>query len=74
MTGGKWLLILAYDFGYVGLGMDNFWYIVAPIAVVFIGLVIGAIAWLRGYQVCYTLKCITVDLFLIYLLSHTDVE
>ncbi|PIO76360.1 immunoglobulin I-set domain protein [Teladorsagia circumcincta] len=31
-------VVAAYDFGSIGLGMDNFWYFVIPIAVVFVGM------------------------------------
>ncbi|VDM57183.1 unnamed protein product [Angiostrongylus costaricensis] len=43
-------VIPAYDFGSFGLGMDNFWYFVIPVAILFIGLVLGAISWLRCNQ------------------------
>ncbi|VDO48010.1 unnamed protein product [Haemonchus placei] len=52
-------VVAAYDFGSIGLGMDNFWYFVIPIAVVFVGLVIGAIAWLRCNQEPSSPKCLS---------------
>ncbi|WKY16551.1 hypothetical protein Q1695_001309 [Nippostrongylus brasiliensis] len=52
-------VVAAYNFGSIGLGVDNFWYIVIPIAVVFIGLVIGAIAWLRCNQEPSSPKCLS---------------
>ncbi|KAK5975524.1 Fibroblast growth factor receptor [Trichostrongylus colubriformis] len=52
-------VVAAYDFGSIGLGMDNFWFFVIPIAVVFVGLVIGAIAWLRCNQEPSSPKCLS---------------
>ncbi|KAJ1355205.1 hypothetical protein KIN20_012524 [Parelaphostrongylus tenuis] len=40
-----------YDFGSFGLGIANFWYFVIQIAIFFVGMVLGAISWLRFDQV-----------------------
>ncbi|VDM74468.1 unnamed protein product [Strongylus vulgaris] len=50
---------ITYDFGSIGFDMDSFWYFVIPISIVFIGLVIGAIAWLRCNQEPSSPKCLS---------------
>ncbi|KJH40908.1 immunoglobulin domain protein [Dictyocaulus viviparus] len=43
-------VVTAYDFISISFGMDNFWYFVIPIAILFVALVLGAISWLRCNQ------------------------
>ncbi|KAJ1372054.1 hypothetical protein KIN20_034113 [Parelaphostrongylus tenuis] len=52
-------VVTVYDFGSFGLGMDNFWYFVIPIAIFFVGLVLGAISWLRCNQEPSSPKCLS---------------
>lgn len=61
------MLCSAYDFGAIGFDMDNFWYFVIPISILFVGLVIGAIAWLRcNQEVSEIIPVFRQCIFLVY--------